>query len=481
MEVVQASPSLIEQFVARARRRQIAVLLLEECCRAAAVLFLAVAVLLVSGADIFRPAWAVLAGLAAAGWCAWRVALRRPDPYTVAQRADAGLGLKDLLATAWYLRRAVGIRSTLAPLVQARAEHACQTADVRNAVPLQWTPAATAAAAALALALALFILRVGVLRTFDLRAPLVAVQFDTLTGAPLPPKPPPRAPARKLDLPGFRLEDNSPAEEQLPLPPEALRSIDSREPAAPSPESLRKTASGRSRSADEAAENADQAADAADSSDPNQDSGEGSANGNRQNSPPPQKQDSLLDKMRDALASLMDKFKLELPPGDGSRAAAQNSSRKDSTGREKSRPQPGKKGEPGQEGELQSGRQQAADSSQQAKSDQAGRPDASSQNEKSGVGREEGRKELELAEQLEAMGKLDELIGKRAQNVQGEIMVEVTHSKNQSLRTPFVQRTGNRTDSGSELNRDEVPLHLQPYVQRYYEQVRKAPATQKQE
>jgi hypothetical protein len=319
------------------------------------------------------------------------------------------------------------------------------------------------------------------LRTFDLRAPLVAVQFDTLTGAPLPPKPPPRTPARKLDLPGFRLEDNSPAEEELPLPPEALRSIDSREPAAPSPESLRKTASGRSRSADEAAENADQAADAADSSDPNQDSGEDSANGNRQNSPPPQKQDSLLDKMRDALASLMDKFKLELPPGDGSRAAAQNSSRKDSTGREKSRPQPGKKGEPGQEGELQSGRQQAADSSQQAKSDQAGRPDASSQNEKSGVGREEGRKELELAEQLEAMGKLDELIGKRAQNVQGEIMVEVTHSKNQSLRTPFVQRTGNRTDSGSELNRDEVPLHLQPYVQRYYEQVRKAPATQKQE
>jgi len=79
------------------------------------------------------------------------------------------------------------------------------------------------------------------------------------------------------------------------------------------------------------------------------------------------------------------------------------------------------------------------------------------------------------------MGKLDELLGKRSQNVQGEVMVEVTNSRNQQLRTPFTGKTGARTDAGSELGRDEVPLHLQDYVQRYYEQVRRtAPPAGKQ-
>jgi hypothetical protein len=84
------------------------------------------------------------------------------------------------------------------------------------------------------------------------------------------------------------------------------------------------------------------------------------------------------------------------------------------------------------------------------------------------------------------MGKLSEILGKRALSVQAEVMVEVTNSKNQQLRTPYVNRTGRHMESGSDLNRDEVPLHVQDYVQRYYEQVRKpaapagAPAAPKQ-
>jgi hypothetical protein len=31
-------------------------------------------------------------------------------------------------------------------------------------------------------------------------------------------------------------------------------------------------------------------------------------------------------------------------------------------------------------------------------------------------------------------------------------------------------------EAGGEVSRDEVPLHLQEYVQRYYKQVRKTPA-----
>jgi hypothetical protein len=60
-------------------------------------------------------------------------------------------------------------------------------------------------------------------------------------------------------------------------------------------------------------------------------------------------------------------------------------------------------------------------------------------------------------------------------------MVEVTNSKNQQLKTPFVQKQAAHAEAGSEVGRDQVPLHLQDYVQRYYERVRKEPpAPQKQ-
>jgi hypothetical protein len=44
-----------------------------------------------------------------------------------------------------------------------------------------------------------------------------------------------------------------------------------------------------------------------------------------------------------------------------------------------------------------------------------------------------------------------------------------------------VQKQAAHAEAGSEVGRDQVPLHLQDYVQRYYERVRKEPpAPQKQ-
>jgi hypothetical protein len=96
-----------------------------------------------------------------------------------------------------------------------------------------------------------------------------------------------------------------------------------------------------------------------------------------------------------------------------------------------------------------------------------------SNNPKSGVGKSDGSKDIEAAAQLEAMGKLSELLSKRSEKIQGEMMVEVTNTRNQQARTPYSGKSAAHADSGSELTRDEVPLHLQHYVQKYYEQVRK--------
>lgn len=444
-------------------------------------MLLLLAAMLVAGAGVFHPAWPAGAVLASAAWIAWQVRRGMPDDYAVARRADAGLGLKDLLATAWHLRRnkrpSPGV---FEPLVEQKASEACRTADVRAAIPYRWNRSATLAVASLCLALAVLTIRIGVLRSFDLRPPLVTVQFDTLTGAPMPPERPPKPAAKKLDLPGFSLEEPSagaPDDEQLPA--ESLRTLDVGESSAPLPQGNRPAG----RQAQSAGANQQSAAPLPEEADAAQEQGGDPAEGqapDARNAPPPQTpQDSLLDKMRDALASLMDKLRIETPPAESPRTSRQGP-KQESARRENGRPQPGKKGEQAGEGEMLTSQQQAgADPSQQSKSEQGGRPDASSQNEKSGVGREEGRKELQQAEDLQAIGKLDELLGQRARNVQGEVMVEVTNSRNQQLQTPWSEASGARGDRGGELGRDEVPLYLQEYVQRYYEQVRQSPRPRK--
>jgi hypothetical protein len=71
------------------------------------------------------------------------------------------------------------------------------------------------------------------------------------------------------------------------------------------------------------------------------------------------------------------------------------------------------------------------------------------------------------------MGKISEIFGKRAQNMTGEMMIEVKSSKQQQLRTAYANRATTHRESGGEIHRDEVPLDLQYFVQQYFEKVRK--------
>ena len=73
---------------------------------------------------------------------------------------------------------------------------------------------------------------------------------------------------------------------------------------------------------------------------------------------------------------------------------------------------------------------------------------------------------------LEAMGKLSELLGQRASEVTGQVMIEVGNTK-QQLRTAFTQQQAGHSEAGSEIHRDEVPLMYQQFVERYFEEVRK--------
>jgi hypothetical protein len=88
-----------------------------------------------------------------------------------------------------------------------------------------------------------------------------------------------------------------------------------------------------------------------------------------------------------------------------------------------------------------------------------------------GAGSEEGQKKIVEAQQLEAMGLLTDLYGKRAQTVTGEFTVEAPAGK-QSLRTPRMAKQGKHADAGGEVGRDEIPLAYQAYIKEYFSKVR---------
>lgn len=46
-------------------------------------------------------------------------------------------------------------------------------------------------------------------------------------------------------------------------------------------------------------------------------------------------------------------------------------------------------------------------------------------------------------------------------------------SGNQQLQTPYSQQGAAHRETAGEINRDEVPVALQAYVEQYFEQVRR--------
>lgn len=475
------SSSAISGLLRDARRRSIVQLVIEQFSWGLAAGLAAFSLLLLVGSAVFRWYWPLLlvALTAAIGW--WRSRNRIPSPYRVAQTVDESLGLHDLVSTAYHYDAGAAGRAPdpeFLAVVQARAESAAAQADPRAAVPYAWPRAAWFASASLTLAVVLFTVRYGVLRSFDLRAPIASISFDTLTGAPKPaPKQLAQKNAKLPDLDAIAVQDpeGTGVQEKETAIQEALRSVDSNDPnkvGAPG--------------TGEQAKAADQ-----DESGENSEDGDPGTGNNKKKLPEgveeirtpsdssqaqkpgqQQKDNSLLDKMRDAMANLMDKLKMESPSGESKQASNKQNPKGQQKG-EKGPPQKGKGDRQSDPNESQPGDQKSDADAQQAQANQPGDQDPASNQEKSGVGKQDGKKDTELAQQQEAMGKLSEILGKRALSVQAEVMVEVTNSKNQQLRTPYVNRTGRHIESGSDLNRDEVPLHLQDYVQRYYQQVRK--------
>jgi len=467
-------PVALEELIGQARGRWRRNLVLAQVARAACVAAGGLIVLLLLGTQVLD--WRWLAGLLAVSltYGLRRTARQAPSPYQVAQAVDRNLGLYDALSTAYFFSRPGAPRTGSVEMRAAQlasAEALCRQVDLRCAVPLR-APRPLYLAAALALvAGGLFTVRYGISRRLELGRSFPKIVLDTL-------RPPVRLQAangRRVDRRlqeywqhfGVTLEESAASAED-PLAEESERE-------RYSPEGVKPLEMSAGSEDQEGAEAPGDRLALGTGQEQAQQSGAARRSENR-----PGDSDSLLEKFRDAFANLLNRLKIQPKGGDAQQVASSAMTQSEAG---QARQAPSQRGMPGAGRDLSEG-QPGADAQEmqaseggQKSSNAPGRRGKEGESEasregRSGIGREEGSKELREAEQLAAMGKISELIGRRSQTLTGEVMIEVTSGK-QQLRTAYSQQQAAHAEAGGEIHRDEIPLIYHGYVERYYEQLRR--------
>ncbi|HWR50025.1 MAG TPA: hypothetical protein VN428_02905 [Bryobacteraceae bacterium] len=488
----------VDGLVRRARRRWISNLLLRQVVLAASAGLVGLIIVLLAGTDLLSWEWIGAAAALGIGAGIWRLRRQAPAPYAVAQAIDSRLDLNDTISTAYFYRhlsrrpRSAGFEDA----ILARADALAADADLEKAVPFSAPRSLYAMAALGVAATGLFAVRYGISHNLDLKPPLPRMVFDVFHFASKPPQ------IAKTKKPDKRTEDLL-KQFGLSLEPDAQKSGQKQQdegtnqdaPETQSEEGQQLAENGtagqqrqtgqQQENGEEAAEglSVPQAGDEGRETGDSQQSGASSqaSNDGRQQNAKPRDENSLLSKFRDALQNLMSRMKAQPKSNEGQQmASAQGQQDRaqdgDSQG-QKGEQSSNSKGMPGSQGqgEMQDGEgaEQAADGGKGKQGGQSSQQ-AANKDGRSGIGKDDGSKELKEAEQLAAMGKISEIIGKRSQNLTGEMMVEVT-SSTQQLKTAYSQQGASHSEAGSEISRDEVPLAYQRYVQQYFEEIRKTP------
>jgi hypothetical protein len=474
---------LVEDLIRRARRRFVVNEALGQLAFAASITIAGITLVLVLGTRYLE--WWTLALFAAAGLAigAWRVVRRVPGQYSTAVSLDQTAGLSDALSTSLYF----SVHNTASPEFQQKqskqAEAAAAGVDLDCAVPFTFPKALYAMAALTLLASGLVVLRYGLGHGLDLRPPLTEVLFED-QAAQQAKKPPLLNPLERKRL---ELAESLMAKLGVSLNPEdrqanALDKAIDEALSAPG-----KAVKGEKGDSAGKSENGKAGNDAAQSPDgdpldgkpaggdqnkgKNSDkNGSQSDKGNSKNGSGDSS--SLLSKLKDAVSNMLSKASQD--NSGAPKPQPQNQTAKSDKG-------PGDKGNSakGEQGESPSDAQngEPSDDSDQGQQASQGKDGSKSSQQSaqagSGAGSQDGSKDVKAAEQLKAMGKISEIIGKRAATVTGETTIEV-QSGNQQLRTAYSNNSAAHGEADSDVSRDEIPVSVQSYVQQYFEQVRKS-------
>ena len=461
------------------------------------------ALLLVTGMPRYGLAWAaaLLGAAIAAGL--WRMWDGIGDEYSTARLVDLRLGLNDAISTAVFFENAEGRAAV--EFQRRAAEEEARKADEARALPYAMPRAAYACGALVVLCASLVAVRFGMAHGLNLEAPLASIPWpgaERGTGF----KEVARAKKGARSEGGLVARTGEPAEAwKNPLVDDekaadgVLQTVD--EPDVENAGAGQKSGDKAAGGAEQKGPDGDASGKKGEAGDPKADGdsgaegkspgergadagkqpGEARAGKSERNPPDGRQNPGLMDRMRDAVSDLMSKLKSSTASAEAKQAAASKSANearaqrqagsntaKAESSQEQGAPDENAKGQAGaQAGQKMEATRGEAGDKNAARSDS---PDS-----KSGVGSQDGDKEAKMAEQVKAMGKISELIGKRSATVTGEMMVEVASGK-QQLKTQYSNQQAAHSGAGGDVDRDEVPLAYQAYVRRYFEEIRKQPA-----
>ena len=470
----------LKALLQKAHRRELARLAADKTVLSAAIVLGGLILLLLAGTQFLEWYWLVALAVMSLGAGLYRLRKSLPSLYVLAQRIDQRLKLSDALSTALYFSdHPRPDRQAFCDMQRQSAEQAAQQIDPRVAVPYVRPRYVLPVAGLAVAALALFGVRYLMTGSMDLHPSLLKIAYDSFFGT---------KPAEANNLPPRARFDpktgNSPQDSPLldaENPTDDLNSPDGKN-AQPGEDNTpgQNPSDANDQSADKAGDKGkqDSQGDQAGKNGSDQNQKDGSKNNDKnggQDSKGGNSKDSgMMDKLRDALANMMNKMK--------------SSSEGEKSAKNSQKGQPSEKQEQGEKGEQSKETQQPQadlNGDTESQGDQKNSSDAqnsekaaknASQDAKNGIGSQDGEKAKREAEELQAMGKISEIIGKRSANVTGEVMMEVGSSK-QTLKTAWASQSANHAEAGSEIHRDEVPLEYQQFVEHYFEEVRKtAPA-----
>jgi len=480
--------SPLSRLLAQARGRELTHLALDKGALTLTIVLGGAVALLLAGTDILNWYWLVLLAAVSIGAGVYQLRKSLSSRYALAQRIDCRMGLADSLSTALYFsENPRADRAAVCERQRNDADMVAAQVDLKQAVPFRYSRYLAPAALLAVVAFGLFGARYLVLGTLDLKASLVRAVYDNFFST--------KSVEARNQLPKRANFDPQMSETKQDAsveadrqPEDLLDSQDQTDTSTPdgdnsksaSKEGSQKQGDNPSSEKGKDGESGNQKGMAdqegsKDGKEGNSDKGANPSDGKQDGkSSAAQKNESMLDKMKDALSDLANKVKQAAEGSKGDEGAPKGS--------------PGDKQDEGQKSQSPKGQQSQASSDQkngqqgsdQQPSDAKADQKASEQNQgpdsKSGIGAQDGEKAIHQAEQLQAMGKISQILGKRSAAVSGEVMVEVGSGK-QPLKTQWAQQQANHTGVGGEIHRDEIPLTEQPFVQRYFDEIRKtAPA-----
>jgi hypothetical protein len=475
--------SRVEAVVQSAWVRRLTVLSIEQLAIAVAFVFGGGILMLLLGTQILDWYWLVLLAGIGLGIGAWRVRARVFGRYRVAQLLDRNLGLADSLSSAWFLRSQPDAEPPAAARFQLEyAERLAATVYPASALPVTRGRAWVLASGLAAVAFGLFAVRYLVTNSLSLEHALVPLYHGDVVAR--------REPAPPLK--NQSLDDPSPSDQSTkeawptgtapkserqddPGSSEVKAGLSAPEQVPPQSQLRADNSSSDSGASDkpatsEQSRNQDQGT-------PQQSAKKNQEAGDQQSAP------GLMDKMKDAFSSLMAKMHQNANAQksqqdsqrstDGQQAAEKASAKNDPNGdSQKNAASQQASQDQSADGQPQGQTTEKTQSSQGRNSNQP--TDKEGADSQSGVGRQDGDKEARESEQLKAMGKLAEIIGKRSASVTGDMVVENPSGK-EGLKTGYSRRVGQHADLGGEINRDEIPLMYQQYVREYMQQIHNQP------